>query len=82
MYFLYILECDDGSLYTGISPDVETRFVRHQRGKGAKYTRLHKPTKILHTEQFPSKSDAMKREMEIKSWSRQKKLILIQLGHS
>lgn len=78
MWYIYVLQCDDGSLYTGSSTDIEKRFSLHQRGGGAKYTRAHKPIKILHQESFATKSEALKREHEIKSWSRQKKIM--QLG--
>lgn len=78
MWYIYVLQCDDGSLYTGSSTDIEKRFSLHQRGGGAKYTRAHKPIKILYQESFATKSEALKREHEIKSWSRQKKIM--QLG--
>jgi putative endonuclease len=73
MWFIYVLLCQDGSLYTGCSDDVERRFAQHQSRKGAKYTRSHKPVRILHSEEFATKSEALKREAEIKGWSRQQK---------
>lgn len=80
MWFIYVLVCADGSFYTGSTNDVEKRFSAHQSGKGGKYTRSHKPLKIVYTEMFPTKSQAMKRESEIKSWSRVKKIAQLHLS--
>ncbi len=80
MYFLYILTCKDGSLYTGITTDVARRFEEHKSGKGAHYTRGHKPEKVAYTEEYPSRSAALKREAEIKKWPREKKLKLVKFG--
>jgi len=77
MYFLYILECADGSLYTGITTDLARRFGEHRDGKGGHYTRSRKVVKILYTEEHLSRSSASKRESEIKSWPRKKKLGLV-----
>jgi putative endonuclease len=77
MYFVYLLQCVDRSIYTGITPDVEKRFREHENGTGAKYTRSHKPVKILYIESFATRSEAASREYEIKSWPRKKKLRLI-----
>ncbi len=74
MWFVYVLLCQDGSLYTGISPDPEKRFEQHLSGKGAKYTRSHKPVKIVYQEKFKSRSEALKREAEIKGWRRERKI--------
>lgn len=74
MWFVYIILCEDGSFYTGISNDVEKRFQDHMDGKGAKYTRSHKPLKLIYQEQFKTQSEALKREIEIKSWPRDKKI--------
>lgn len=79
MWYMYILLCSDNSLYTGITKDVEKRFAAHLSGKGAAYTRSHKPMKILYQEQYPSRSEALKREAEIKSWSREAKIQNLQL---
>lgn len=73
-WFVYILLCSDTSLYTGISPNPQKRFIDHKNGKGGAYTRSHKPVLILHTEELPSKSEALKRELEIKGWSRKEKI--------
>ena len=77
MYFVYILKCLDGSLYTGSTNNIEKRFKSHLEGKGGKYTRSHKPVKIIYEEKFKTKSDALKREMEIKKLTKEKKIILI-----
>ena len=76
MYFVYILECADGSFYTGITTDVKRRFSEHKTGIGGHYTNSRKAKKILYTESHPDKSSALKRELEIKGWQRKKKLKL------
>lgn len=75
---LYILRCGDGSLYTGISTDVERRLEEHRAGKGAKYTRSRGPLELVYSEECGDHSTALKREMEIKSLSRSDKLKLIE----
>lgn len=80
MYYVYILECADKSLYTGITTDLKRRFAEHKAGNGGHYTRSRQARKIVHTEKYPNRSVAQKREAEIKSWTRQKKLDLIQFG--
>jgi putative endonuclease len=77
MYFVYIIECKDKSLYTGITNDVERRFRQHKEGKGARYTGAKKVKKLRYSEAHPSRSSALKREAEIKSWRREAKLTLI-----
>ena len=77
MYYVYLLECADHSIYTGITTDLEKRFKSHAEGTGARYTKAKKPLRILYSEKHPDRSVATKREMEIKSWARQKKLDLI-----
>lgn len=76
-HYIYILQCNDGTLYTGYTVNVEKRVKLHEAGKGAKYTRGRGPFKLLYKESFPTKSAAMKREYEIKQWNREKKLSLI-----
>ena len=73
---VYILRCRDGSLYTGITTDVQKRFAAHQAGKGAKYTRGRGPLQLLYTEDCGDHSTALKREIEIKALSREDKLKL------
>jgi len=77
-YFVYLLECEDGSLYTGITTDVERRFAEHKSGIGSHFTRAKKAKCIVYTEKQPNRSAAQKRESEIKRFPREKKLFLIQ----
>lgn len=77
MYFLYILKCSDGSLYTGITTDVKRRFGEHKKGMGGHYTRSRKVLRVLYTEKHANRSLASKREARIKRLSRQKKLELV-----
>ena len=76
IWCLYILECSDGTLYTGITNDFERRLSEHQNGRGAKYTRGRRPVKLVYFEEYVDRSDASKREMEIKRMSRATKLLL------
>jgi putative endonuclease len=78
MYYVYILKCGDGSLYTGITVDVERRLRQHQSGKGAKYTRSHLPVCLVYQEAQPDKPSALRREMAIKALTRPQKLKLIE----
>ena len=75
---LYILRCGDGTLYTGITVDVDHRFAMHQSGKGAKYTRGRGPLELLYVESCGSHSDALQRELAVKRLTRQEKLELIE----
>lgn len=77
MYFLYILLCKDGSLYTGITTDVERRLKEHRDGIGGHYTRAKGVKKVVYTERCSDRSSASKREAEIKGWRREKKTALI-----
>jgi putative endonuclease len=77
MYFVYVLKCKDKTLYTGITTNIARRFNEHRAGKGGHYTSSKGVVKILYTEKFKNRSLASKREAEIKSWSRAKKLVLI-----
>ncbi len=77
-FYVYIVECKDGSLYTGYTNDLEKRIKAHNESKiGAKYTKARRPVKLKYFEKFKSLSLALKREAEIKSWSRQKKINLM-----
>ncbi len=76
-FYVYILLCSDGSFYTGYTKDLDARTKLHQNGKGAKYTKAHKPQKLAYVELFNSRSKAMKREREIKKLSHQQKLDLV-----
>lgn len=77
MHFVYIIQCKDGTLYTGWTTDVEARINAHNEGTGAKYTKGRGPVTLLHSESFESKPDALRREMAIKKLSRADKLELI-----
>lgn len=78
VWYLYILQCGDGSLYTGITTDVEKRLEAHRSGKGAKYTRGRSPLELKYREACGTHSDALKRELEVKRLSREEKLALIE----
>lgn len=76
-WYLYILRCGDGSLYTGITTDVARRLQTHAAGKGAKYTRGRGPLALVYQEACPSHSDALRRELEVKALSREEKETLV-----
>lgn len=76
-WYLYILRCADGTLYTGIARDVEARFAQHSCGKGAKYTRGRGPLELVYREECVDHSTALKRELAVKAMSREEKLNLI-----
>lgn len=76
-WYVYILRCGDGSLYTGISDDVPRRLAAHRAGKGAKYTRGRGPLELVYTQALPDKSAALRREAEIKRLRREEKEKLI-----
>ena len=76
-HYVYVLECVDGTLYTGYTTDVDRRVREHNAGDGAKYTRGRTPASLVHTESFDSKSAAMSREYEIKQLSRAEKERLV-----
>lgn len=80
MYFVYILLCSDNSLYTGSSNDPDKRFLAHKNGKGGAYTRSHTPIKIIYREDCKTKSHALKREAEIKHWTRKEKIQIFHLS--
>jgi putative endonuclease len=76
-FYVYILQCVDGSFYTGYTKDLDQRTKQHADGKGARYTKAHKPQRLAYTELFGNRGAAMKREREIKKLSHQQKLSLI-----
>ena len=76
-WYLYILRCGDGSLYTGITTDVQARLEAHRAGKGAKYTRGRAPLELVYSENCGDHSAALRREHQIKSLPRAEKLKLI-----
>ena len=77
---IYILKCNNTSLYTGSTNDIQKRIATHASGKGAKYTRSHLPVELVYSEACQDRSEATKREAEIKKLSRKQKLELIQLS--
>lgn len=77
MNFVYIVECKDGTLYTGWTNNIEKRIELHNKAKGAKYTQTRYPVVLKYIEAFSSKEDALKREHSIKKLSRQEKIELI-----
>ena len=77
---LYLLRCGDGTLYTGIALDAQKRLLAHQKGRGAKYTRGRGPLKLVYTETCANHSEALKRELEVKSMTREEKEALIETG--
>ncbi len=81
MWFVYILRLKDDSLYTGITTDIERRIEKHEKGRGSKYVRGRLPIELVHREKYGSRSEALKREAEIKKWSKKKKEAFL-LKHS
>jgi putative endonuclease len=76
-YYCYILECADGSLYTGLTTDPERRLRQHTSGRGARYTRSHPPVSLAVVEDHPDLSTAMRRERALKALPRDRKLALL-----
>lgn len=75
-WYVYMLRCGDGTLYTGMTDDVERRLAAHRSGKGAKYTRGRGPLELVYTEEQPDKSSALRREFQIKKLPRGRKSAL------
>lgn len=75
MWFVYLVKCSDGTLYCGITNDLDKRIKKHNDGKGAKYTKTRRPVSLLKYFERPSKSEALKLEYKIKQLSRQEKLL-------
>ena len=78
MYYVYLLRCADGTLYTGFTNDLARRLAAHTAGRGAKYTRGRRPVELVYWESFSNKSSALRREYAIKQLPRRQKLTLIQ----
>ncbi len=76
MYFVYLLQCGDGSLYAGITTDLSRRLKEHKEGAGSRYTRARGAKKMLYSERHPDRSSALKREALIKRLTRAQKLAL------
>ncbi len=81
-YYVYIIVCRDGSFYTGYTRDVESRMNLHKNGKGARYTRIHRPEKLVYTERFHTRAEAISRERRIKTMNHRQKLELARVGPS
>lgn len=79
MYYVYILNCKDDTLYCGYTDDINKRLEVHNSGKGAKYTKSRLPVNLVYKEEFDSKVEAMKREYAIKQLTRKEKLLLINI---
>lgn len=77
MYFFYMLRCGDGSLYCGQTNNLEKRIHDHSEGIGSRYTRAHLPVVLVYSEPCKTLSEALKREYEVKQWSKAKKEALI-----
>ena len=78
--YAYIVECADGTLYSGWTNDLEKRVAAHNAGQGAKYTRSRRPVTLRYYEEFEDKSEALRRECALKKMSRAKKQALIEKG--
>ncbi len=76
-YYVYVILCVDGTFYTGYTKNIDKRIKLHETGKGARYTKMHKPQKIAYLELFDLRAQAMKREKQIKKLTHQQKLNLI-----
>ena len=76
-WFLYVLECNDGSFYTGVTKDIERRLAEHNDGKASKYTRTRRPVKLLYFENCTGRAEALTREYQVKSLSRKAKEKLV-----
>jgi len=79
--YCYILECADGTFYTGWTTDPERRVSQHNKGSGAKYTSTRRPVKLVYLEPQPNRGDAMKRELAIKKMKREQKSRLVDGGN-
>ena len=77
MHWIYILECADGSYYTGSTTDLGRRLQEHNRGKGSKYTRGRRPVRLVYSIQFETLAEAYRIEKQVKSWNRAKRQALI-----
>jgi putative endonuclease len=77
--FVYIVRCADGTLYTGWTTDIVRRVAQHNAGRGARYTRVHRPVALVYREEMPDRSAAMRREAAIKKLDRERKERLVEL---
>lgn len=82
MHYVYMVECKDGTLYTGWTTDIAQRLEQHNKGKGAKYTRARRPVVLKYYEELASKEEALKREYHLRHLSRKEKLRLIDQAYT
>jgi len=80
MYYIYLIQCNDGSFYTGVTSNLKRRFQEHKTKSGSWHTKIYRPIKIIYTEEYQTKLEALEREKQIKGWRREKKLNLIKFG--
>ncbi len=81
MYYVYFLECADGSFYVGCTNNLKKRIKQHNSSKrGAHYTKIRRPVVLKYSEEFKTLKEARRREAEIKGWRREKKIVLIEFG--
>jgi putative endonuclease len=81
VHYIYIVRCVDGTLYTGYALDPHERERQHNRGRGAHYTACRRPVSLVYSESFATKSEALRREHDLKRWRRTRKEALITLNH-
>ena len=82
MHYLYILLCKDDTLYTGVTNNLKRRFLQHKNKRGGRYTSIHGAVKILYKEGYLIRKGALKREKQIKSWRREKKIRLTKTAYN
>jgi len=74
MWYVYMVRCKNNAIYTGVTVDMPRRLREHNTGKGGRYTRAHRPVALIHKEAYQNKSEALKREAKIKTFTKKKKL--------
>lgn len=77
MWYVYMLKCQDGAIYTGVTDDIGRRFKEHAQGKGGHYTNYNRPRQVVYKEPFENRLEAEQREQQIKRWSKAKKVALM-----
>ena len=76
-YYFYLARCADDTLYSGYTVNIKEREQRHNEGRGARYTKARRPVKIVYSEEYQTKSEAMKREYEVNQWTKNQKMDLL-----
>jgi len=79
-WYLYVLECSDGTFYTGVTKDMERRLQEHNDGRASKYTRSRRPVELLYSEKYPGRAEALVRECQVKTMTRRQKEKLVNPG--